>query len=171
MQAIPGRKSQMVLLGCVAGAYGVKGWARIRSDTEPKEAIFDYQPWLIGEDGIPMRVLLGRKQGKHLVAELEGISDRDMAESLAGQKIAVRRDQLPELKGAQYYWADLIGAKVVNQDGLELGSIEQMIATGANDVMVVKGDRERLIPFVKPSYVTQVDLPARCVTVDWDPDF
>ena len=165
------KKLERVLLGRVVGAYGVKGWSRIHSDTEPREAIFDYQPWLIGDAAVPMRVLAGRRQGKHLVAELEGISDRDAAESLAGQDIAVYRDQLPELPDAQYYWTDLIGCAVYNQDGLALGKIREMIATGANDVMLVQGDRERLIPFVQGDYVTRVDAEARSVHVNWDPDF
>ena len=171
MQANPGRKREMVLLGRIAGAHGIKGWSRIQSDTEPKEAIFDYQTWLIGDDEIPMRVLQGRKQGKHLVAGLEGILNRDAAESLAGQKIAVFRDQMPVLADWHYYWTDLIGATVVNQDGLELGLIKEMIATGANDVMRVQGDRERLIPFIRKTHVTQVDLTTGRITVDWDPDF
>jgi len=161
----------MVLLGHVASAYGIKGWSRIHSDTEPREAIFDYQPWLIGDEAIPMRVLAGKKQGKHLVAELEGVSDRNAAESLAGQNIAVFRDQLPDLPDSHYYWTDLIGSSVYNQDGLALGMIREMIATGANDVMLVRGDRERLIPFVQGEYVTEVDLGARTVRVNWDPDF
>jgi 16S rRNA processing protein RimM len=118
-----------------------------------------------------MQVLQGRRQGKHLVAELEGISDRDTAESLAGREIAVYRDQLPELPDSHYYWTDLIGSSVYNQDGLELGSIKEMIATGANDVMLVQGDRERLIPFIQGEYVGQVDLVARRIIVNWDPDF
>ena len=171
MQAKPGKQRDRVLLGFIAGAYGIKGWSRIHSDTEPRDAIFDYQPWLIGVAETPMRALQGRQQGKHLVAELEGISDREAAASLTGQKIAVYRDQLPELAGGSYYWSDLIGARVINQDGLDLGSIREMIATGANDVMVVQGDRERLIPFIERNYVTEVNLPARRVVVNWDPDF
>lgn len=118
-----------------------------------------------------MQVLLGRKQGKYLVAEIEGISDRDAAESLAGRKIAVYRDQLPDLPDSHYYWTDLIGLSVYNLDGLDLGSIKEMIATGANDVMRVQGDRERLIPFIQGEYVRQVDLVARRIVVNWDPDF
>ncbi len=171
MEANPGKQREMVLLGHIAGAHGIKGWVRIHSDTEPRDAILAYQPWLIGDEKTPTRVQQGRKQGKHLVAEIEGISDREAAESLAGQHIAVYRDQLPDLPDTQYYWTDLIGAEVYNQDGSELGSIREMIATGANDVMRVQGDRERLIPFIKDIYVTEVDLVARRVTVSWDPDF
>jgi 16S rRNA processing protein RimM len=171
VQARPGTKRETVLLGRISGAYGIKGWLRIHSDTEPRGAIFDYQPWLIGPTEKPTEIVQGRQQGKYLVAEFEGISDRDTAQSLAGQDIAVYRDQLPELAGFQYYWADLVGLTVFNQDGLELGTVRELIATGANDVMVVRGDKERLIPFIKDMYVTRVDLAAQRVEVNWDPDF
>jgi 16S rRNA processing protein RimM len=171
MHANPDNKREMVLLGRITGAHGIKGWARIHSDTEPREAIFEYQPWLVGATEMPVQVLQGKRQGKYLVAELAGISDRDAVESLAGQQIAVYRDQLPDLGDRYYYWTDLIGLRVYNQDGVELGSIREMIATGANDVMLVQGDKERLIPFIKDIYVTRVDRAARRVTVSWDPDF
>jgi len=171
VQADPGKKRQRVLLGRICGAHGIKGWLKIHSDTDPKDAIFSYQPWLIGAGETVKRVLAGRNQGKHLVAELDGVADRDEAESLAGQDITVFRDQLPELPADQYYWSDLVGLKVTNQDGQELGLIKSLFATGANDVMVVGGERERLIPFVLHGYVKQVDLQAGRVTVDWEADF
>jgi 16S rRNA processing protein RimM len=126
---------------------------------------------LIGTSETPRLVVTGRNQGKHLVAELEGVRDRDGAESLAGQDITVFRDQLPELPRDRYYWSDLVGFKVINQEGRELGLIKSFLATGANDVMVVSGERERLIPFVRDSFVKQVDLQKRMVMVDWDADF
>jgi len=167
----PGAKREKVLLGRVSGAHGIKGWVKIHSDTEPRDAIFDYQPWLVGPDEITTRVLSGRQQGKYLVAELKGISDRNAAEDLAGSDIAVYREQLPDLPQDHYYWADLTGLKVINQEGREFGRIKELIATGANDVMVVSGERDRLIPFVRGRYIRDVDLDAGCVTVDWDPDF
>lgn len=171
MGADSGKQRETVLLGHIAGAHGLKGWVRIHSDTDPRDAIFTYQPWLVGVGQTPRRILLGRTQGKHLVVELDGVSDRDEAESLAGEIIAIYRDQLPELGDFQFYWAELVGLEVINQDGLKLGSIKELIATGANDVMVVRGDKERLIPFIKNDYVTQVDLVAKQVMVNWDPDF
>ena len=81
------------------------------------------------------------------------------------------RDQLPELPQGEYYWTDLIGLDVRLEDGRRLGTIDNMLATGANDVMVVRGERERLIPFVPGQYVKEVDLAGGCVTVDWGPDF
>ena len=159
------------MIGEIAGAHGVNGWVRVHSLTEPREAIFEYQPWLLGDDLEEIRIRQGRLQGNRLVAHLEGADDRDAAEALAHRPIAVYRDQLPELPGDRYYWADLVGLTVRLEDGRELGRIEKMLATGANDVMVVRGERERLIPFVPGPYVKQVDLEAGAVVVDWDPDF
>lgn len=171
MEAGPGARREKVLLGRISGAHGIKGWVRIHSDTDPRDAIFSYQPWLIGTSETPRLVITGRNQGKHLVAELEGVHDRNEAESLAGQDITVFRDQLPKLPRGRYYWNDLVGFRVVNQDDRELGLIKSFLATGANDVMVVSGERERLIPFVRDRFVKQVDLQAGTVKVDWDADF
>jgi 16S rRNA processing protein RimM len=166
-----GDDSEKVFLGRISGVHGVKGLVRIFSDTEPREAIFDYQPWLLGEEQKAIQILDGRKQGKHLIAELDGVTDRDGAENLVGLTIAITRDHLPELSEEYYYWTDLIGLRVIGTDGFEFGSISEMIATGANDVMLVKGDKERLIPFIQNNYVKQVDLEAGSVLVEWDPEF
>jgi 16S rRNA processing protein RimM len=106
-----------------------------------------------------------------LIALLEGTDDRTQAEGLTGRQIAVYRDQFPDLPEDEYYWTDLLGLSVVLEDGRELGTLENMLATGANDVMVVRGERERLIPFVPGRYVKRVDVDGRRVVVDWDPDF
>jgi 16S rRNA processing protein RimM len=160
-----------VVLGYVAAAHGIHGWVRIHSLTEPREAIFEYQPWLLGESLQEVRLRQGRKHGKRLLAQLEGVDDREQSEALAHRPIAVYRDQFPDLPADEYYWSDLLGLSVKLADGRELGQIESMLATGANDVMVVRGERERLIPFVAGQYVKRVDLDARTVIVDWDPDF
>lgn len=160
-----------MVLGYVAAAHGLNGWVRIHSLTEPREAIFEYQPWLLGESLQEVRVREGQVHGKRLIALLQGTDDRDRAEALVHRRIAVYRDQLPALPVDEYYWTDLLGLSVRLEDGRELGAIENMLATGANDVMVVRGEREHLIPFVPGQYVKQVDLDARTVIVDWDPDF
>ncbi len=160
-----------VLLGHIAGVHGIKGWIKIHSHTEPRDAIFDYQPWLLEESGKKITVLEGKVSGKYLLARLKEVSSRDDAEAIAGQKIVVGRDALPPLQESEFYWADLVGLKVLNQDGTSLGHIREMLATGANDVMVVSGERERLIPFVMDLYVNQVELEQGVVKVDWDADF
>lgn len=167
----PSTQRRVVVIGEIAGAHGVNGWVRVHSLTEPRDAIFEYQPWLLGDRLEETRVRQGRTHGNRLVAQLEGMDDRDAAEALAHRQIAVFRDQLPDLPQGRYYWTDLVGLSVRLQNGRELGRIEKMLATGANDVMVVRGERERLIPFVPGPYVKQVDLEAGTVVVDWDPDF
>lgn len=162
---------RIVTLGHIAGAHGVRGWVRIHSETEPREAIFGYQPWMLGESLEKVRLIQGKKSGNRLIALLENSESREAAEALLGQPIAVYRDQLPKPRDGQFYWTDLLGLAVRLQDGRELGTIEKMLATGANDVMVVRGERERLIPFVTGQYVKDVDLDGGVVIVDWDPDF
>jgi 16S rRNA processing protein RimM len=167
----PETHRKVVVIGEVAGVHGVTGWVRLHSLTEPREAIFEYQPWLLGDRLEETRVRQGRTHGNRLVAWLEGTDDRDGAEALVHRQIAVYRDQFPELPLGRYYWTDLVGLAVRLESGRELGRIEKMLATGANDVMVVRGERECLIPFVPGPYVKQVDLEAGTVVVDWDPDF
>jgi 16S rRNA processing protein RimM len=164
-------QSQWVALGHVSGAHGVEGWVKIYSLTEPREAIFDYQPWALGDSRESVRVLQGKKHGRRLIALLENLDCREQAEESVGLAIAVPRERLPEPASGHYYWADLEGLQVRLEGGLELGTVDRMLATGANDVMVVKGERERLIPFVPGQYVKDVDLAGGTITVDWDPEF
>ena len=161
----------MITLGHVSGVHGVKGWVKIHSLTEPREAIFEYQPWLMGDSLKEVRVLEGKQPGSRLIALLEKMQDREQAEALVNQEISVPREQFPELSTGEYYWADLLGLSVELEDGRILGKIDSLLATGANDVMVVKGDRQRLIPFVLDQYVRQVDMAGGRVVVDWDPEF
>ena len=162
---------KIVQIGHISGVHGVKGWVKIHSLTEPREAIFEYQPWLLGNNREETAVEQGKQHGKHLIALLENTDDRDQAEGRVNQVISVYRDQFPELPGSEFYWADLIKKGIAPPPVKPLGTIERMLATGANDVMVVQGERERLIPFIQGSCVKNVDLENGIVTVDWDPDF
>ena len=167
----PGDARKVVQIGHVSGVHGIKGWVKIYSLTDPREAIFEYQPWLLGESREEIRIAQGKKHGKHLVALLENLNDREQAENLVNRPIAVYRDQFPELPDDEFYWTDLLGLTVRLGNGSELGTIEKMLATGAHDVMVVRGERERLIPFVQGQYVKSVSLGDGIVVVDWDPEF
>jgi 16S rRNA processing protein RimM len=113
----------------------------------------------------------GRLQGKNVIANLAEVDDRDQAEALAGANIMIRREQLPDLEEGEYYWSQLIGLSVENTEGVDLGRVDQMIETGANDVLVVQGDRERLIPYVMEDVVKSVDLESQRIVVDWQADF
>ena len=165
--------SAPIVLGEFAGVYGVKGWLRIRSFTQPVENILGYTTWFVGKgaDWTPRALREGRSHGKGLIARLDGIEDRDDAARLVGQQIAVPREALPATDEDEFYWADLEGLRVETIDGVDLGTVERLIETGANDVLVVRGDRERLIPFVRPTVVREIDLDAARIRVDWDPDF
>jgi len=164
--------ARWVTLGRISGVYGVKGWVRVYSHTQPRERILDYSPWRISPDGKALReVVTGRRQGKGVVARIEGIDDRDAAAQLIGAEITVPRDRLDAAPPGVYYWTDLEGLEVVTTDGQVLGTVDHLFETGANDVMVVTGDKERLIPFVEPQVVRQVDFDAGRMVVDWDPDF
>jgi len=171
MSAVEEGERKIIALGHISGIHGINGWLKIHSLTEPREAIFEYQPWLLGEQRESVRIKQGKRHGKHLIALLEKTDDRDQAQQLLNKKIACFRDQFPELPETSYYWTDLIGLRVETPGGMNLGTIRNMLATGANDVMVVQGERERLIPFVDGTYVKCVDLEQGLVVVDWDPDF
>lgn len=160
-----------VTLGRVSAAHGIQGWVKVMSDTSPRDNIVRYSPWYLGQRGV-WEVRAGRRQGKAVVAKLAGCNDRDAAESLVGAEIAVRRSQLPPTRvEGEYYWADLVGLRVETLDGRVLGRIERLFETGANDVIVVNGERERLVPYIWRQVVSDVDLAAGVMRVDWDPDF
>lgn len=168
--------SQFVIVGKISSAYGIKGWVNIYSYTDPVTNILDYQPWYLsarqrGQEWRPVKIVNGRAHGKNVVAQIEGCNDRNQAELYRGLEIAIHRDQLPEPEENEHYWVDLVGLKVVNLQGQELGIVDSLMETGANDVLVVKGNKEHLIPYVQDEFIKQVDLENRCITVDWDPDF
>jgi len=165
---------RLVLLGEIIGVHGVQGWVKVHSDTEPREGILEYPVWhLSTRDGEwqPARLLEGRRQGKSVIASLEGVGDRDLARALIGTRVAVRRDEVPAPDRGEYYWADLEGLQVINREGRDLGRVRSLLRTGANDVMVLAGERERLVPFVLDWYVLSVDLDAGLIRVDWDEEF
>jgi 16S rRNA processing protein RimM len=169
-----GAGEKLVLLGRVVGVHGVRGELKLESYTEPRTQIFRYQPWRIRSAAGETTVhgCHGRTQGKGIVAEMPGVDDRDAAAALVGTEIWVARSVLPAPRPGEYYWADLEGLEVVTQDGVPLGRVSHLIATGANDVMIVRdGERERLIPFLPGHFVSDVDLERGRVTVDWDPEF
>ncbi|MEI7037133.1 ribosome maturation factor RimM [Fulvimonas yonginensis] len=164
-----------VLVGRIVGLYGVQGWLKIESWTEPRTQIFRYQPWQLETAPGEMREIdgvSGRPQGKGLICHLPGVEDRDAAAALVGQDIHVARELLPPPAKDEYYWVDLEGLEVVTTEGVSLGRVSHLFATGANDVVVVRdGARERLIPFVQGTYVRSVDLSDGRMVVDWDPEF
>lgn len=164
-----------VPVGRIVGLSGVRGVVKLESWTEPRTRIFDYQPWLLvkapGRE-IEMEGVAGREQGKGVIATLPGVEDRDQAAEWIGSDILVPREALPDPEPGHYYWCDLEGLEVVTTQGVPLGRVQHLFATGANDVMVVRGGgKEHLVPFVLETYVVSVDLEGGRIEVDWDPDF
>jgi len=168
-------QGRRILLGRVTGAFGVRGEAKLESWTEPRIAIFRYQPWILRDaqgNEREVRGVRGKEVGKNVVASIPDVADRDAIEAMRGTEIYVPRSALPPPSPGEFYWVDLEGLRVVNVEGVDFGTVSHLFATGANDVLVARnGDRERMIPFVQPQYVTSVDFEAGIVTVDWDPEF
>lgn len=164
--------ADVIVLGRIVGLFGVKGWVKVYSYSRPRQAILEHGTWQIRSAGgwHKYDVAEGRMQGGGVIARLEGIVDRTAAAALIGADIAIERSQLPALKHGEYYWADLEGLTVVNLGGVELGTVDYLFETGANDVMAVQGDRERLIPYIA-DVIREVDLEHRIIRVDWDEEF
>jgi len=163
---------QLVTMGRIVAPYGIKGWIKIQPFTQQQQGLLDYPQWQVGQDGEwrLRTVELAKVHGATVVAKLEGIADREQAAALQGMRIAVSRGDFPEPAANEFYWADLVGLNVVNADGVALGSVTRVFETGANDVLVVEGERERLLPFIAP-VIRQVDISGGMIIVDWDADY
>lgn len=167
---------QLVTMGRIVAPYGIKGWIKIQPFTQQQQGLLDYPQWQVGQDGDwQLRTVETAKvHGATVVAKLEGVADREQAAALQGMRVAVSRDDFPEPATNEFYWADLVGLKVVNADGVALGTVTRVFETGANDVLVVgdkmKGEHERLLPFIAP-VIRQVDIAGGTIIVDWDADY
>ncbi|MEQ1638190.1 MAG: ribosome maturation factor RimM [Methylococcales bacterium] len=164
---------QYLTIGKISGVFGVKGAVKVFSYTEPRENILTYPIWILSKNAAfkSIKVVAGQSQGKTIVATLEGIVDRDQAAELNGWEVLIERAHLPPAAAGEYYWVDLEGLSVVTIEGVNLGVVDHLLETGANDVLVVKAERERLIPFLREQTIKSVDLNQGRIVVDWDPDF
>ncbi|MBN2699954.1 MAG: ribosome maturation factor RimM [Methylothermaceae bacterium] len=167
--------TRRIRLGEISGVFGVKGWVRVYSHTRPRENILEYSPWELAHKGKrwSLKVLEGRRQGPTVVASLEGIDTREAAESLRGAKIEIDRARLPPLEPGEFYWADLVGMEVLDLAGRRFGQVVEMLETGANDVMIVRGEegKEILVPWLRDQVIREVNLAAGEIRVDWDLDY
>jgi 16S rRNA processing protein RimM len=189
-ELMSGSMSEKVVLGRITGVYGVKGWLKVFSYTDPMEAIVDYRPWFIKPEGrkIPWNQIeleSGKRHAKTVVVKFAGCNDRDLAMTYIGSEIAIEKSQLETLQGKdEYYWQDLMGLRVINQQNIELGLVKDIMETGVNDVLVVvyesesteaettgSEQRERLIPWTMHNAIVSVDLEKGVIEVDWDADF
>lgn len=171
---MPQDQGAPVRLGRVVGVLGLAGWVKVESYTRQREDLLQYERWqlLLKDEWRSLRLLDGRIQGRSLVAKLEGVDSRDLAQAIIGADIAVDREALEPLEEGEFYWAELEGLRVVTVSGEEVGRVHHLIETGANDVMVVDragGQGEILIPYIR-SAVQQVDLAAGVIRVDWEVD-
>jgi len=168
------RPDRLLLLGKIVGLSGVQGAVKLESYTDPRMRLFSYQPWRLRQGGQEREIdgVRGHEQGKGIVANVPDVNDRDGAAKLVGAEIWVARSALPQPKRGEFYWADLEGLNVSTLQGVGLGQVAHLFATGANDVLVVRdAERERLIPFVLEQVVHDIDFDAGRITVDWDPEF
>ncbi|MFT6734377.1 MAG: 16S rRNA processing protein RimM [Polaribacter sp.] len=165
-----------IIIGRISGVFGVHGWVKIFSFTEPRDNILTYKPWLIRNksDWQTMEIVKGRTQGKTLVVQIEGVDDRDKAHALIGCDIAINSEQLRALEENDFYWRDLIGLDVQEVNSGLIGNVQSIMATGANDVLVVIGKddagkkREILIPYLLDDVIKKIDLDENRILVDWN---
>lgn len=163
---------RLVTLGRIIGVFGVKGWVKVESFTQPSKNLLDYRFWQLAHAPISKATLdQSKAHGRGLVIKLREVNDRDLAAELVGAEIQVLRSEMPVLKPNEIYWVDLEGLEVVNTDKVRLGVVSHLFATGANDVMVVQGEREHLIPYVPDHYIKKIDMEQKTIIVDWDPAF
>jgi 16S rRNA processing protein RimM len=166
--------TRRILIGRIHGAFGVRGEVKLESLTEPQGNLVRYQPWILRDAAGREREVSGAKArvgGKGLIGTLPGIEDRDAAEALRGTELYVPRSALPPPKDGEFYWIDLEGLRVENLQGVDFGRAAFVFPNGANDVLVVRGDRERMIPWLRPDFVRELDFDAGRILVDWDADF
>ncbi|WNL42769.1 ribosome maturation factor RimM [Halomonas sp. PAMB 3264] len=174
-----GQTDEHVVLGKLTSPHGVKGWLKVYSYTSPIDSILQYPEWWVrqGDTLTRMPVIQGRQQGKALVVQLEDVNDRTAAEALAQAEILLPKSVLPILADDEYYWHELEGLNVFTRSGERLGQISYLFETGANDVIVVRGDseaidkRERLLPYLPDDVVLDIDLVEGRMIVDWDSEF
>ena len=160
--------STLIQLGFVGAPFGVRGWVKLRSHTDPPERLLDHRNLRIGRGSAWMdyRIEASGRSGGALTVKLRGVEDRDQAQALRGAEVCVPRSELPQRDERDFYRADLIGCDVLNLEGLVLGTVLHFIETPAQVLMVVRGAKEYWIPAV-PQHLRRVDLPARRVVVDW----
>jgi 16S rRNA processing protein RimM len=170
---VSAKPTKWVTLGRVSGVFGVKGWLKVQSYTEPRDNIAKFGVWTLRLKGADRAfdVEDGRSHAGSVVAKLRGLDDRDLAREWVGAEIVIERERLPAVAADEFYWADLEGLEVRTEAGEVLGKVDHLLATGAHDVLVLGGSTERLIPFVVGSVVKRVDLGARLIVVDWSPDY
>lgn len=164
--------AEKIILGQINGVFGVQGWLKVFSHTDPRKNILNYSPWLIkrGEQWQTVKIVAGKSQqgGKTVVVKLADVNDRDDAKALMGCEIAILKDQLPAVIG-DYYWMQLIGCQVINLQNENLGLVTSLVETGAHDVLRIETPNlTTLIPFVEEKFILDIDINSKIIKVDWN---
>ena len=164
--------SDWVVMGRIAAPFGIKGWVKVQAFSEDPGTLMDFPSWRIGRGTEQKHYTVETIQdhSNTLVAKLVGLDDRDKAYALRGQEISVARSALTPPEENAFFWSDLIGLTAVNREGVELGKVDSLMETGAQDVLVIKGEREHLIPFIA-QFVGKVDVAGGQIEVDWGADY
>jgi 16S rRNA processing protein RimM len=174
------QKDDFVVLGKITSPFGIQGWVKVYSYTDPIDGLFQHKKWSLWQDNKPLGEFVvgkGQKHSKGLIVRLKSVDDRNQAEKLCGSEIRISKSLLPELEDGDYYWHQLEGLEVRTVTDVNLGQVDYLMDTGANDVVVVKAtadsvdDQERLLPYLLDQVVKEIDLSAGTMLVDWDPDF
>ncbi|HWH47561.1 MAG TPA: ribosome maturation factor RimM [Burkholderiales bacterium] len=162
----------MVIVGRVSAPHGIKGWIKVQPFTQEIDGLLAYSEWWFARDGEwrQFRVAESSVHGGVVLARLEGCTDREAAAALKGGEVAVPRRLLPANREGEYYWSDLLGMEVLNRRGERLGRVAKVLETGANNVLVLEGEKERLLPFVD-SVILNVDVAGGRLSVDWEIDY
>ena len=164
-----------LIVGRFGRAHGIKGLITVHSFTEPRDNILRYTNWhaYLGMQWQPLNILHIEANNKSILAQVEGYREREQVASLTNIEIGVSRDQLPTLESGEYYWHDLVGMQVVNQQGETLGKVSEIMPTGSNDVLIIEGEESgrHLIPYLLGHFIISIDPSQRIITVDWDANF
>ena len=161
-------ENSRILIGKVSGCFGVKGWLKVFSYTDPRDNITTYANWIV--NGVVFKAVESKQNGKLIVAKLNGIDDKETAFMLIGQKIEIEKEQLHSLNQGEYYWHDLIGIEVTNKQGVKFGTIKSLLETGAHDVVIIQGERERIIPYIMDKTILEINIEKNSMLVDWHED-
>ena len=166
-------QANWIVIGRFGRPHGVKGSVTVNSFTEPRDNILSYTDWHVSLNNTwqPIKLLSAQNYNKTIVAQIEGYPEREDVAELTNAEIAVHQEQLAPLAPGEYYWYQLIGMNVVNQQGQSFGAFTEVLPTGANDVLIVQGEKRHLIPYLPGQFIIDIDDNQRVITVDWDLDF
>lgn len=166
-------QANWVVIGKFGRPHGIKGFVTVHSFTEPRDNILGYTDWhaFLNNQWQPVKLLNVEVHTKTIVAQIEGYPERELASHLTNVEIAVQKSQLASLEPGEYYWHQLVGMDVINQNGQPFGKVIEIMPTGSNDVLVVQGEKRHLIPYLPGQFIINIDDSQRVITVDWDVDF